>query len=180
MQHPACASLTPSFYCRNDSGQTRLRVDRRLRDFVDEVLERERRDIGHKRAVEQFPKELHRQLVFSRQTKLRFPDFPGLDTHRAGKAGKCGRKIGRVKPNIERARFLRILLHGQTDRNRDISDVGEMQIAKAYVQCKTAPRPLLLCDRLQQLAERVGRQISWNPQTAFESNFWHAFLFRRR
>src|SRR5580698_6106771 len=45
----------------------------RLRDFVDEVLERERRDIGHKRAVEQFPKELHRQLVFARQMKLRFP-----------------------------------------------------------------------------------------------------------
>ena len=45
---------------------------------------------------------------------------------------------------------------------------------------KTTPRPLLLCDRLQQLAERLGRQIGWNPQTAFESNFRHVFLFRRR
>jgi hypothetical protein len=55
-----------------------------------------------------------------------------------------------------------------------------MQIAKAYVQRKTAPRPLLLCDCLQQLAERLGRQIRWNSQTAFESKFWHVFLFRRR
>jgi len=54
-----------------------------------------------------------------------------------------------------------------------------MQIAKAYAQRKAAPRPFLLGDCAQQVAERLGGQIGGNPQTAGESNFRHAVLFRR-
>jgi hypothetical protein len=64
---------------------------------------------------------------------------------------------------------------GELDRDGNVADVGQPQIAETDVKCKAAPRPVLTCDCGEQLAERLDGRIRGNAQRAVQSYVRHPF-----
>ena len=64
-------------------------------------------------------------------------------------------------------------LDGEFDRNRNVADVRQSQIAEAYVERESAPRTFLVRDRREQVAEGLGCRIGGNAQRPRQSYLGH-------
>jgi hypothetical protein len=122
---------------------------------------------------------VQRDVVAAAQPENRAAWPHRIDSDRTLEGRKRRWLVGRAEAEIYCLRAGVLLADNDSHRHRDVTEIGEMQVAKRNVQGKPAPASFFGFDLAKDVTQRVVRRHRWDLKVPLDSNVRHFAPLRR-